>query len=177
MTPFLRIFASPPDPPSGAIRGPWFAPTRPGCARSLADPAKQARTRLSNGLAKPPRLKTIQIHPFIGRILMEAAAKVYGAVLCEIWRRTADRNLTSMEELLAVFLAPAAACKPQRQASDSRPGRQRQDQNGRWAVLRWCALRYARASQHCAQRANCGRDRQRWLCRRRSRPLRALSRR
>jgi hypothetical protein len=38
---------------------------------------------------------------------MEAAAKVYGAVLCEIWRRTADRNLISMEEPLAVFLGPA----------------------------------------------------------------------
>ena len=111
MTPFLRISASPPDPP--------FASTRPGGARSPADPAKQARSKLNNGLTKPSRHKTIEIHPFIRRILMEAAAKVYDAVLFEIrpeiQHRTADRNLTSIDETLAVFCAqydPLQAASP-----------------------------------------------------------------
>jgi hypothetical protein len=119
MTPFLRISASPPDPPFGAIRGPWLALTRPGRARSPADPAKQARSGLNNGLTKPSRHKTIEIDPFIRRILMEAAAKVYDAVLFEIrpeiQHRTADRNLTSIDETLAVFCAqhdPLQAASP-----------------------------------------------------------------
>jgi len=88
-----------------------LAATRPGRARSPADLAKQARSGLNNGLAKPSRHKTIEIHPFIRRILMEAAAKVYDAVLFEIrpeiQHRTADRNLTSIDEPLAVFCARA----------------------------------------------------------------------
>jgi hypothetical protein len=65
----------------------------------------------------PSCLKTIEIHPFIRRILIEAAAKVYGAVRlknqalnpAEIPRRTADRNLTSIEEHLAGLRAERAA--------------------------------------------------------------------
>jgi hypothetical protein len=96
-----------------------LAPTRPGRARFPADPAKQARSGLNTGLAKPSRHKTIEIHPFIRRILMEAAAKVYDAVLFEIrpeiQHRTADRNLTSIDETLAVFRAqhdPLQAASP-----------------------------------------------------------------
>jgi hypothetical protein len=119
MTPFLRISASPPDPPFGAIRGPWLAPTHPGRTRFPADPAKQAQFGLNNGLAEPSRRKMIEIHPFIRRILMKAAAKVYDAVLFEIppeiRHRTADRNLTSIEESLAVFASrhdPRQAAAP-----------------------------------------------------------------
>jgi len=96
-----------------------LASTRPGRARSPADPAKQARSKLNNGLTKPSRHKMIEIHPFIRRILMEAAAKVYDAVLFEIrpeiQHRTADRNLTSIDETLAVFCAqydPLQAAAP-----------------------------------------------------------------
>jgi hypothetical protein len=92
-----------------------LASTRPGRARSPADPAKQARSGLNNGLTKPSRHKTIEIDPFIRRILMEAAAKVYDAVLFEIRPRTADRNLTSIDETLAVFCAqydPLQAAAP-----------------------------------------------------------------